>query len=1185
MTILDKQDKGKMMKNIIKVDTRFQKAVNLTLDIGDMYRVNQYIPTRSSLAILKKYLENVRNAKGNHATVLIGPYGKGKSHLLLVLLALLCSKDADKTENLRRKMVESDASIKKDLDFIVENKKPFLPVIISSFQGDLNQSFIFALQGALKKEGIMDIVPESEYTEALKVIDIWKRKYPNTYEEFQKELKEISIEEFIKELKNQKEESLLYFREIYPLLTSGSQFMPILQKDALKVYEEVNRALCEKYKYSGIYIIFDEFSKYIEGHEKENFSKDMKILQDMCELSDSKKEEELYITFVAHKSIHEYVKGIDSQVIQAFRGVEGRLKEIQFVVSSQNNYELIENALKKEPGFFTEELKKETEKSYKLPCFSKLFKVEDFVRIVARGCYPLTPVCAYALLNISEKIGQNERTVFTFLTGNEPESLLRLIEHRRMEELLGIDCVYDYFKNLFKETVDQPYVHKEWLKADYALTKAETEEEKKIIKAIAIIRMIRRPEEITVQKQDICCSLNMKEEEYEQAMRSLIEKKLVFFRKSFGIYDFKNNIGIDIESVIEKEMGRLKKNLNICKVLNEISELTYALPKQYNQNWSMTRYFRYEFINVKDYLAIGSTKVFFDNHFCDGYILALVAEEKVDKEEIISHLQELNDERIIVLFPKEKFVLKETILKLSAVRSLAQNEDFIDDNKVLFQELDLYEEDIRYEINEKLKRDFMPEREGCFVFHTKKEKPMIQTGMEFTRYLSEICEDYYSMAPRINHELLNIQNVQGQYLRARNEVVEAILDRKDLEVYAKSSSSEAMVYRAAFVRTGVSDKDFPLDVGCRRIMKEIDNFFVKGKGNKVSFSILYDCLQGRDYGVRKGILPLFLAWKICLLDGMPVIYLGNKELDITVDVLNNINQFPESYEIYIEETEVEKELYLKKLEEVFWKEEGVDVSNRFFYIMESMQKWYRSLSQFTRTSENYPKNIIGRVKNLRKLLKQTELNPREFLFEQLIFAMDEKDYQSAGFRIEEIKKQMDGHLEKEVDGTAVQIKKIFSGKEKDSLKACLLDWYMKQSNQSKQYVLDTKIKNFMEYLRELQTNDEREIIYVLSKRMEDIYVEDWNDKVKEKFIEDVTEVKKKVEKMQESLQSFEGQKEILLKSENGQEIRKFYDADTEDSTSEFLKNMIEEVLENFGDSLETNQKVAVLAETLEKLLQ
>ena len=68
--------------------------------------------------------------------------------------------------------------------------------------------------------------------------------------------------------------------------------------------------------------------------------------------------------------------------------------------------------------------------------------------------------------------------------------------------------------------------------------------------------------------------------------------------------------------------------------------------------------------------------------------------------------------------------------------------------------------------------------------------------MEFNRYLSQICEDYYSLAPRINHELLNIQNVQGQYLKARNDVVRAILDGKDLEEYEQGSSPQAMVYRA-----------------------------------------------------------------------------------------------------------------------------------------------------------------------------------------------------------------------------------------------------------------------------------------------------------------------------------------------------------------------------------------------------
>ena len=470
---------NRKMKNFVNVDTRFQKSINLTLDTGDMALVNRYIPTRSSVSILKQYLTNIVRGQGEHATILIGPYGKGKSHLLLVLLALLC-KSKDETAEIQKKIIEADNSTKLLFMELAEVGRPFLPVIVSSFQGDLNESFIFALQEALKKTGIRDLPLPSEYSEAVRTMESWKEFYPDTYQRFEKMLEErgCTASLFKERLKKQKEATLLEFKEFYPVLTSGSVFNPMVQKEALRVYEEVNRVLCAKYGYAGIYIIFDEFSKYIEGHEAKNFAKDMKILQDMCELADSRKEEQMYLTFVAHKSIHEYVKSIDSEMIQAFRGVEGRLKEIRFVVSSQNNYELIEHALHKKEGFYTSEIQERAEASYQLACFSHLFEKEDFNQIVAKGCYPLTPVCAYALLNISEKIGQNERTVFTFLAGNEPGSLNRIMEGRNRENLIGVEYVYDYFKNLFRETVDETYIHNEWLKAEYALTKADTEIEK-----------------------------------------------------------------------------------------------------------------------------------------------------------------------------------------------------------------------------------------------------------------------------------------------------------------------------------------------------------------------------------------------------------------------------------------------------------------------------------------------------------------------------------------------------------------------------------------------------------------------------------------------------------------------------------------------------------------------------------
>lgn len=146
--------------------------------------------------------------------------------------------------------------------------------------------------------------------------------------------------------------------------------------------------------------------------------------------------------------------------------------------------------------------------SYQLPCFQKLFSEQDFERIVAKGCFPLTPLAAYALLHISERVAQNERTIFTFLADDGQGSLSWLLE-RNEENWVGVDKIYDYFKSMFRETEDVPMIHSEWLKAEYALGKAETEDEKAVIKAIAVIRMLHREDELPAQDQAICLALGM----------------------------------------------------------------------------------------------------------------------------------------------------------------------------------------------------------------------------------------------------------------------------------------------------------------------------------------------------------------------------------------------------------------------------------------------------------------------------------------------------------------------------------------------------------------------------------------------------------------------------------------------------------------------------------------------------
>lgn len=342
------------LKDLVYIDSRFEKSVNLLLDLNDGRKINAYIPTRSSVNLLKSYLEEVLDYSGRRANILIGPYGKGKSHLLLILMSILSRTSSKELDKLVEKinLIDPNAA---ELIRRVNSSKKFLPVIINTNSGNLGQAFVRSLNQALKREGLGDIVPENYFSEALSTIRQWKKIYPSTYAAMQNLITD-DVDIFIQKLDAYDYDALNEFRRIHPLVTSGSEFNPIIDDETISVYRSVNRAICEKHGYTGIYIIFDEFSKYIEGHAIEGFSADMKLLQDICELCNSSQDEQMHLTCVAHKAIRAYGDSLSKVVMNAFRGVEGRLVEIPFIVSSQNNYELIADAILKRSSF--EEWKK-----------------------------------------------------------------------------------------------------------------------------------------------------------------------------------------------------------------------------------------------------------------------------------------------------------------------------------------------------------------------------------------------------------------------------------------------------------------------------------------------------------------------------------------------------------------------------------------------------------------------------------------------------------------------------------------------------------------------------------------------------------------------------------------------------------------------------------------------------------
>ena len=91
-------------------------------------------------------------------------------------------------------------------------------------------------------------------------------------------------------------------------------FNPFLGFDVVDLYEEAVRGLKSK-GYTGIYVIYDEFSKFLEANIKEASVSDTKMLQDFAEKCNRSGEAQMHHMLVSHKEISNNIDKLPKQKV------------------------------------------------------------------------------------------------------------------------------------------------------------------------------------------------------------------------------------------------------------------------------------------------------------------------------------------------------------------------------------------------------------------------------------------------------------------------------------------------------------------------------------------------------------------------------------------------------------------------------------------------------------------------------------------------------------------------------------------------------------------------------------------------------------------------------------------------------------------------------------------------------
>lgn len=1187
------------LSDYISFNSDFKDSVNLYLDLNKSEKIKSYIPTNSSVDVLGQYLEAVDNNK-QQSTLLIGPYGKGKSHLLLLLLAVLSmnrklKENKDLIGDLLKRIKNVNSEVAKTMK-ILWKKERYLPVIIMSTQGDLNQAFLLGLNEALKRENLNALTPETYYTYALETIERWEREFPETYKAYKQSAKAkgMRADKMISNLKNCDAGALNIFRSIYPELTSGSEFNPLVNTEVLTLFANVAENI-QEYGYAGIYIIFDEFSKYIEGQNKKTTGNNMKLLQDICELANSSSNaRRVFFTMVAHKSIKEYGKQLSAEVINSFTGIEGRLREIFFVTSSKNNYELIQNAIFKTEDYLdnpnigrmlTDDRANEF---YHLSAFRTIFKQSEFNEMVVKGCYPLSPTSAFLLLNVSEKVAQNERTLFTFISKPEQHSVAKYVieleEHDVADWIINANLIYDYFTDLFRKDLTNEYIHNEWLNAEYAIKHCKNPEQKCVLKVLAIINIVNKPEEMPATRENLrlCSGVDLIDETLD-ALESL---NIIYKKRSNGCYVFKTRATSALKSEIKKRKEIKGSSIDISKILTQISDISYVLPKRYNDAFCMTRYFRYEFMNVDEFLNMDDLKVIGEGgEFCDGKVVALYSlDDNNRQQEIQEKMLEAEYRRLIVVYGNYKLDVLEQIKEYEVLQEIKADSVFfkMDENQILQKEIPTLEEDLGKEIQNYMDSCFGENADNCIFYW--KDADLYMGASRISTAVDEICFGVYGNAIRVNNELINKRVISTAPIKkVRKNIIQLLLDKGDTKKYYQGTSADSTIYRALFVGTGIDANK--QDENTQAILDIYNAFLDSAVENKIKVRELVAMLCAEPYGMREGIIPIYLAYAISRRNEDVIIYLGNQEVALDADAVINMCSMPDDYLLYISEEDVNKEAYFAKLCQIFnISNESTKSESRIEKLQRAMQKWFRSLPQVTKnlksTNEYFCNEEEGRIfLGVKKLLQNVETNPYEMLFVQIPELVSGVGLLDVASEIEKLKNSLNEYYDWISVRVAEETIAIFDEKRKNDLYHTLKEWYDRQSEMAKNGLFSAQITRVMSYIAGMGSYDDCEIVRNIVKNVSEIYMDSWNDNSFTEYIEELKSVKKTVEEIGNKKLT-NNACELSFIGKNGEPIKRYYEPIGE-GTGAILRTMISGALEDFPD-LSVNDKVAILLEMIEK---
>ncbi|MDX2040257.1 MAG: hypothetical protein SF097_03365 [Acidobacteriota bacterium] len=991
----------KDLASYFTLNRRYRRSINLERDLADPNSLSGYVITERAAQTLPRIFESLTRRHNTRAWMLTGVYGTGKS-AFAHFLSSLCASSKKEVRKRAEEILKNSRIEKKTLRLCTEllSERGFVQAVATAQREPVTHTIVRALRSGVNS--------------------FWDRRQ-NAYYDFTRKLDAIQKQ-----------------------LVKGN---PVSTGEIVSLAGEIADA-----SGTGMILILDELGKCLEYAAQSRGVGDLYMLQQITELA-SADGPQVYLLGLLHQAFSEYGYGLGKVERNEWVKIQGRFEEIPFTESPMQMTQLIGQVIQREVSRGLNQAISQQASAWhgKL---SRVIAIREITSQVLDAGWPLHPVSALTLPQLCIRYAQNDRSLFTFLTSDEPYSLRTFLGEAHVEgdriSLLKLDRLYDYFIDSVGIGLAARQNFQRWTEVKSLIDDHRNGEpdELKALKTIGLLNLASATGFLKASRELVVLALcdapadRATQSHWQKVVDSLIQRGLVIHRRQVDELRIWEGSDFDVEAAISQYLEQQRSSL--AALLTEACPLRPVVAQRHSYKTGTLRFFERRYLDSQAKL----NELRCDNKESDGLIAYWVDETPPEPVPPMT----ADEKPFVLIQTSHTESLRLRVLETMALKNAQANAAELQTDGIARRE-------VRYRLTrakQMLDEAFVEAVESkasvrCWI---NGQPESINLRVDLNRRLSELCDTVYRDGLTLLNELVNRQELTSQGAKSSRQVVAAMLEQSELETLGlQGAGPKVSVYHSVLRRTGIHRKvegEFgfhaPTDPKIKPVWNAVEQFCLSAKDKPASLDRLYHQLKQPPFGVKNGVIPILFAAVILkhaddvsiYKDGNFIPVLGPEHFELFV---KNPSRFAvKHYEIHGLRAQV-----FKEIEDILSNKVGLsqEIRNKTLLgVVTPLLQFVRRLPQYTQRT----KQISAQAQAVRQVLLEAN-EPDKLLFELLPEACGLRPILEDGLQDQTLPRKLRNQL-------------IAALKE-------LREAYEKLLNQCREYIYEAfAIKQGIEHLRE-----------------------------------------------------------------------------------------------------------------------